>query len=59
MDEAAKLAAQMNITLAELLGDAKLPKAAIARKYVHGQPLVEMRSCVKCQQICGISMTGN
>jgi hypothetical protein len=41
MDEAMRLAAQMNITVAELLGGAELPKAAIARKYVYGQPLVD------------------
>jgi hypothetical protein len=41
MDEAAKLAAQMNITMDELLGGAELPKAAIVRKYVYGQPLVD------------------
>jgi hypothetical protein len=40
MDKAVRLAAQMNITLAELLGGAELPKAPIARKYVYGQPLV-------------------
>jgi hypothetical protein len=40
MDEATKLAAQMGITTAELLGGTVLPKVAIARKYVHGQPLV-------------------
>jgi hypothetical protein len=41
MNEAAKLAAQMNITMAELLGGKELPKAPIARKYVYGQPLVD------------------
>jgi hypothetical protein len=41
MDEAVKLAAQMNITVAELIGGTELPKAAIAQKYVHGQPLVD------------------
>jgi hypothetical protein len=41
MDEAMRLAAQMNITVAEFLGGAKLPKAAIARKYVYGQSLVD------------------
>jgi hypothetical protein len=41
MDEAVKLAAQMNITVAELLGSAELPKAAIAWKYVYAQPLVD------------------
>jgi hypothetical protein len=41
MDEAAKVAAQMGMTTAELLGGAELPKAAIAWKYVHGQPLVD------------------
>jgi hypothetical protein len=41
MDEAARLAAQMNITMAELLGGVELPKAPIARKYFYGQPLVD------------------
>jgi hypothetical protein len=41
MDEAVKLAAQMNITVAKLLGDAELPKAAIAQKYVYEHPLVD------------------
>jgi hypothetical protein len=41
MDKAVRLAAQMNIIMAELLGGAELPKAAIARKYVYGQPLVD------------------
>jgi hypothetical protein len=41
MDEAARLAAQMNITVAELLGGEELPKAPIARKYVYGQPLLD------------------
>jgi hypothetical protein len=41
MDEAVRLAAQMNINVAELLGGAELPKAPIARKYVYGQPLVD------------------
>jgi hypothetical protein len=41
MDEDVRLAAQMNITVAELLGGAELPKAPIARKYVYGQPLVD------------------
>jgi hypothetical protein len=31
----------MNITVAELLRGAELPKAAIAQKYVYGQPLVD------------------
>jgi hypothetical protein len=41
MDEAVRLAAQMNITMAELLGGAELPKAPITRQYVYGQPLVD------------------
>jgi hypothetical protein len=41
MDEAVKLAVQMNITVAELLGGAELPKATIAQKYVYGQLLVD------------------
>jgi hypothetical protein len=41
MDEDVRLAAQMNITMAELLGGAELPKASIARKYVYGKPLVD------------------
>jgi hypothetical protein len=41
MAEATKLAAQMNITVAELLGGAKLPKTTIAQKYVYGQPLID------------------
>jgi hypothetical protein len=41
MDEAMRLEAQMNITMAELLGGAELPKAPIARQYVYGQPLVD------------------
>jgi hypothetical protein len=41
MDEAVRLVAQMNITMAELLGGAELPQAPIARKYVYGQPLVD------------------
>jgi hypothetical protein len=41
MDEAVRLAAQMNIVVAEVLGGAELPKAPIARKYVYGQPLVD------------------
>jgi hypothetical protein len=41
MDEDAKLAAQMGMTMAQLLSGAELPKAAIAWKYVHGQPLVD------------------
>jgi hypothetical protein len=40
MDVAVELAAQMGMTMAELLGDAELLKAVIAQKYVHGQPLV-------------------
>jgi hypothetical protein len=40
MDEAAKLAAQMGMKVAHLLGGADLPKAVIVPKYVHGQPLV-------------------
>jgi hypothetical protein len=36
MDEAVRLAAQMNITVAELLGGAELPKAPLARQYVYG-----------------------
>jgi hypothetical protein len=32
MDEAVRLAAQMNITLAELLGGVELPKAPLARQ---------------------------
>jgi hypothetical protein len=40
MNIAAELAAQMGMTMAQLLGGAELPKAAIARKYIHGQPLV-------------------
>jgi hypothetical protein len=40
MDEAAKLAAQMGMTVAGLLGGADLPKAVVVPKYVHGQPLV-------------------
>jgi hypothetical protein len=41
MDEAMKLAAAMSMTTADLLSGAELPKAAIARKYVHGKPLVD------------------
>jgi hypothetical protein len=41
MDEAVRLVAQMNITVAELLGGTKLPKAPLARQYVYGQPLVD------------------
>jgi hypothetical protein len=41
MDEAVRLAAQMNISMAELLGGAELPKAPLARQYVYGQPLVD------------------
>jgi hypothetical protein len=41
MDKAVRLAAQMNITMAELLGGAELPKAAITRKYVYGKPFVD------------------
>jgi hypothetical protein len=41
MDEAAKLAAQMSVTTAQLLSGAELPKAAIAQKYICGQPLVD------------------
>jgi hypothetical protein len=40
MDEAVKLAAQMGMTIDDLLGGADLPKAIVAWKYVHGQPLV-------------------
>jgi hypothetical protein len=40
MDEAALLVAQMGVTVADLLGGADLPKAVVARKCVHGQPLV-------------------
>jgi hypothetical protein len=40
MDEAVKLEAQMGMKIADLLGGTDLPKAAVARKYVHGQPLV-------------------
>jgi hypothetical protein len=31
----------MNITVAELLDGAELPKAPLARQYVYGQPLVD------------------
>jgi hypothetical protein len=41
MNEAANLAAQMNISMAELLGGIELTKAPIAWKYVYGQPLVD------------------
>jgi hypothetical protein len=41
MDEAVRLAAQMNITVAKLLGGTELPKAPLARQYVYGQPLVD------------------
>jgi hypothetical protein len=40
MDEAALLTAQMGVTVADLLGGADLPRVVVARKYVHGQPLV-------------------
>jgi hypothetical protein len=40
MDEAAILASQMGMTVAELLGGADLPKAVVVGKYVHGKPLV-------------------
>jgi hypothetical protein len=40
IDEAAKLAAQMGMKVADLLGGADLPKAVVVQKYVHGQPLV-------------------
>jgi hypothetical protein len=40
MDEVALLVAQMGVTVADLLGGADLPKAIVARKCVHGQPLV-------------------
>jgi hypothetical protein len=40
MNVAVELAAQMGMTMAQLLGGAELPKAAIAQKYIHGQPLV-------------------
>jgi hypothetical protein len=54
MDEAALLAAQMGVIVAELLGGADLPKAVVAQKYVHGKHLV---SDERCQHICGICMT--
>jgi hypothetical protein len=41
MDEAVRLVAQMNITVAELIGGVELPKAPISRKYVYGQLLVD------------------
>jgi hypothetical protein len=41
MDEAVRLAAQMNITMAELLGGTELPKAPITWQYLYGQPLVD------------------
>jgi hypothetical protein len=41
MDEAVRLAAQMNISVAELLGGAELPKAPLAWQYVYWQPLVD------------------
>jgi hypothetical protein len=41
MDKTVRLVAQMNITVAELLGGAELSKAPIAWKYVYGQPLVD------------------
>jgi hypothetical protein len=40
MDEAALLAAQMGVIVADLLGGADLPKAIVARKYVDGKLLV-------------------
>jgi hypothetical protein len=36
MEEAVKLVAQMGVTIADLLGGAKLPEAVVARKYVYG-----------------------
>jgi hypothetical protein len=41
MDKTVKLAAQMGMTMAQLLSGAELPKAAIAWNYFHGQPLVD------------------
>jgi hypothetical protein len=41
MDIAAELAAQMGMTMAELLGGAELSKVVIAQKYVHGKQLVD------------------
>ena len=40
MEEAAMLAEQMGVPLADLLGGAELPKAVVARKYVKGEPMV-------------------
>jgi hypothetical protein len=34
MEEAAKLAAQMGVTIADLEGSAELPTAVVAQKYV-------------------------
>jgi hypothetical protein len=40
MDKAELLEAQMGVIVADLLGGANIPKAVVAQKYVHGQPLV-------------------
>jgi hypothetical protein len=40
MDKAELLEAQMGVIVADLLGGADIPKAVVAQKYVHGQPLV-------------------
>jgi hypothetical protein len=40
MEEAAKLAAQMGVTIADLEGGAELPTAVVAQKYVYRRRLV-------------------
>jgi hypothetical protein len=47
MEESTKLATQMGLTIADLLGGAELPKTVLARKYVHRQHFISDETLVE------------